>query len=846
MKRAPPRCRQRGAALWLLLVLVLLTGSYAYYRSSNLQPSRYSREGELNLAMAKAKEALIAYAVIDANRPGRLPCPDLIGDGVSPLLTRDDCDSYTGNLPWRTLDLQESGDSYGGSFRYVLSPLFGGDRSTPPLNSDTATSLRLDVAAGQPSNEIVALIIAPRGALDTRNADGDDYFYRGGSDAPDDNDIITPITRRELMAAVERRIAREVNNCLEQHATSAQNTSQTYPWPAPLAVDNFKGTPESLFGMVPNTQPGNPDEVLKRSIADLKASKISLESASTAGEQLTALQTLQSQAAYARAFFDSLYIAALNLNTRATETQTAFDALDIQLRTATDSISVFRSGFAAVMAQIPGKLITLASLQQALADSGLDLFVMAGKQENLLLGTRILNATNTPSESTLNLLLQQDNLFRNAFLPFSSTPNPEITAALSLSRTLASTARADALAATQDPGSATKVSQSLASSEALRVQNNTLLAIAIASRYNISAGEFSYRSQRITLALSTLSTLTIDQARNQLLPILEEARALTDSLSTGAPGLQSLRTSALGSIDTAVSTTRNATDLSAISSSAQTAATQLTTLGGALLANGENVAAESLAAASRQLQTAIGSPPTTVSGGASLRDPTQAVSYWAEVAKEQSADVARQARRGVTATSDSTTSAYTAARQFLAKLDGDTGAITALESHIAAPSDAIKAATATRLLGEANSLLATLISRAETLEATMETGLAQGVVPTVWFGNACKILAPPTGTNSWWQTHAWNTLVFYQISDRIRPATGFLTMNGQGSYRTVTLASGTAINPGSGLQNRSLRETRSYLEGRNTHASRDGYAKTPTPDFENAPPSATFNDRLAY
>lgn len=846
MKRTPPPRRQRGAALWLLLVVVLLTGSYAYYRSSNLLPSRYSREGELNLAMAKTKEALIAYAVIDANRPGRLPCPDLIGDGISPLLTRDDCDSYTGSLPWRTLDLQESGDGYGGSFRYVLSPLFGGDRSTPPLNSDTATSLRLDVAAGQPSNEIVALIIAPRGPLDTRNADGDDYFYRGGSDAPDDNDIITPITRRELMAAVERRIAREVNNCLEQHATSAQNTTQTYPWPAPLAVDNLKGTPESLFGQVPSTQPGNPDEVLKRSIADLKASKISLESASTAGEQLTALQTLQSQAAYARAFFDSLYIAALNLNTRATETQTAFDALDTQLRAATASSAAFSSGFAAVMAQIPGKLVTLASLQQALADSGLDLFVMAGKQENLLLGTRILNATNTPSASTFNLLLQQDNQFRNAFLPFSSTLNPEITAALAASSTLASTASADALAAKQDPGSAIKVSQSLASSEALRVQNNTLLAIAIASRYNIAAGEFSYRSQRITLALSTLSTLTLDQARNQLLPILEEARALTDSLRTGAPGLQFQRTSALGSIDTALTSTRNATDLSAISISAQTAATQLTTLGSALLANGENVASESLAAAGRQLQTASGTPPTTVSGGASLREPAQAVAYWAEVAKEQSADVARQARRGVTATSDSTTSAYTAARQFLAKLDGDTGVITALESHMAAPSDAGKAATATRLLGEASSLLASLISRAETLEATMETGLAQGVVPTVWFGNACKILAPPTGANSWWQTHGWNALVFYQISDRIRPATGRLTVNGQGSYRTVTLASGTAINPGSGLQNRSLRETRSYLEGRNTHASRDGYAKTPTSDFENAPPSATFNDRLAY
>lgn len=846
MKRTPPRRRQRGAALWLLLVLVLLTGSYAYYRSSNLQQSRYSREGELNQTLAKAKEALIAYAVIDANRPGRLPCPDLIGDGISPLLTRDDCDSYTGNLPWRTLDLQESGDGHSGSFRYVLSPLFGGDRTTPPLNSDTATSLRLDVAAGQPSNEIVALIIAPRGPVDTRNADGDDYFYRGSGDSPEDNDIILPITRRELMAAVERRIAREVNNCLEQHATSAQNTSQTYPWPAPLAVDNFKGTPESLFGMVPNTQPGNPDEVLKRAIADLKASKISLESASTAGEQLTALQALQNQAAYARAFFDSLYIAALNLNTRSTETQAAFDALDTQLRTATASSSAFSSGFSAVIAQIPGKLATLASLQQALADSGLDLFVMAGDQQNRLLGTRITNATLAPSSSTFNLLLQQDNLFRNTFLPFSSTPNPEIAAALGAARTLASTAATDALAAKQDPSSAIKISQSLASSEALRVQNNVLLASAIASRYNIAAGEFTYRSQRISLALGALGSLSLEQARNQLLPILEEARNLTDGLSTGAPGLLTQRTNTLNSLDNAVTTTRNATDFSALSSSTQAAAIQLTTLGSALLANGENVTAESLSAAGRQLQTASGTPPTTVSGGASLRDPTQAVAYWAEVAKDQSADVARQARRGVSATNDSTTSAYTAARQFLAKLDGDTGAIFALESHIAAPSDAGKAATASRLLADASGLLATLINRAETLESTIETGLAQGVIPTVWFGNACKILAPPIGSSSWWQTHAWNSLVFYQLSDRIRPAAGRLTVNGQGTYRTVTLSAGTAINPGSGLQNRSLRETRSYLEGRNTHVSRDGSAKTPVTDFENTPPSATFNDRLAY
>ena len=94
-------------------------------------------------------------------------------------------------------------------FRYVVSPMFGGDRARPPLNSDTVTSLRLDVPAGADSNDVVALIIATRGQMDTRNADGDDYFYSYSyqPNNPDDNDVIMPVTRQELMAAVEKRVA---------------------------------------------------------------------------------------------------------------------------------------------------------------------------------------------------------------------------------------------------------------------------------------------------------------------------------------------------------------------------------------------------------------------------------------------------------------------------------------------------------------------------------------------------------------------------------------------------------------------------------------------------------------
>ncbi len=59
------------------------------------------------------------------------------------------------------------------------------------------------------------------------------------------------------MAAVEKRVANEIKACLEEHAASTvENPAQTYPWPAPLANSIFKGTAESLFGMVPATQPG--------------------------------------------------------------------------------------------------------------------------------------------------------------------------------------------------------------------------------------------------------------------------------------------------------------------------------------------------------------------------------------------------------------------------------------------------------------------------------------------------------------------------------------------------------------------------------------------------------------
>ena len=77
MTRRQPRLgRQSGIALVALLVLLIMAGAYAFYRNANVGTGRIQQDAKLAATLARAKEALIARAVTDANRPGSLPCPD--------------------------------------------------------------------------------------------------------------------------------------------------------------------------------------------------------------------------------------------------------------------------------------------------------------------------------------------------------------------------------------------------------------------------------------------------------------------------------------------------------------------------------------------------------------------------------------------------------------------------------------------------------------------------------------------------------------------------------------------------------------------------------------------------
>lgn len=96
--------------------------------------------------------------------------------------------------------------------------------------------------------------------------------------------------------------------------------------------------------------------------------------------------------------------------------------------------------------------------------------------------------------------------------------------------------------------------------------------------------------------------------------------------------------------------------------------------------------------------------------------------------------------------------------------------------------------------------------------------------------------------DSWWNNNQWKNLVFYQISDVSSQAQGRLQVNQSGNYRVVVVNAGRAL-PG---QNRLTRTTANHFEGINADPTRDGDATAPSITFINQPPSATFNDRLAY
>lgn len=154
---------QNGAALMVMLVIMILGAAAFLLASLNSSALQNSRDRITADALAQAKEALIGYAAkvqISASsasnqpRPGDLPCPDTNNDGLQEISCGNASGSTgqaarLGRLPWKTLGLPDLRDASGERLWYAVSNNFKyNTRNTALLNSDTPGTLTVRNATG--------------------------------------------------------------------------------------------------------------------------------------------------------------------------------------------------------------------------------------------------------------------------------------------------------------------------------------------------------------------------------------------------------------------------------------------------------------------------------------------------------------------------------------------------------------------------------------------------------------------------------------------------------------------------------------------------------------------------
>lgn len=289
------RKAQSGAALLIILAIMVLAFSTLMTRGTSSSNRSYESVSKDAAVLAQAKAALIAYAItstppIDGSnpnrRPGDLPCPDRTGDGIG-----DACGNAAGTtgqanrlgrLPWRDLGLSELKDSSGEPLWYAVSNNFKNNTRIPALNSNTALgTITLRNTSGAVTNNgsnpggtpsgIIAVVIAPGPAINRQgvgmqnraatnvasnfletitingvtedNADFIDGSSTNGfiqgplldpQGQPIVNDRLLAITYDDLLPLIEQRVVKEVLTGILQY----QNASMPIPRLRPANIND--------------------------------------------------------------------------------------------------------------------------------------------------------------------------------------------------------------------------------------------------------------------------------------------------------------------------------------------------------------------------------------------------------------------------------------------------------------------------------------------------------------------------------------------------------------------------------------------------------------------------------
>ncbi len=876
--RCASKQRQSGVALFLFLVLLVLAGSYAFYRTANVGNMATGRDGALTASMARAKEALIAYAVTDDLRLGRLLCPDLIGDGISPKLSRNDCDAYAGWLPWKTLDLGDGVDDHGTLLRYVALRWFGGDRVAPPINSDTLSTkqladasilqaslpampqglLFLDTPVGSGtndlSNDIVALIIAPRGKLDSRNADGDNYYFTGQSDHEDDNDFVMPVTRQELMAAVEKRVANEVKSCVQNHAAAANNLKKRFPWPAPLSATSYQGKAGALFGQMPLTQPSpSANSLLKDAAAALSGNMSSLQSTLAAnGNDFSALlvsvTAINATLFQIRNLLDSLYIAATELWQAATGLSTNLSAVNLTTDNALQpsgsrrTVRVTNLELTNIQTGSNTVFSGIDNLPAQLDASGIDIY-----PEELARRTKsFADSANVTTATSIEEMLWSTH---SVHVDISPRLQSALDAATLAREALQSPIQADAALKAKALTDTISCLQKVIAASRINTHYSEIAALIAP----IQAALITYEQTPSPVTASALqASLTAAQANIGAVATLNPQSA---DCGTGATAIIGARNSAMSALLVAQQSLNQGLPLPTIQSDSNAAIGKITALVTAMTVNDDNLTRTSVKAWVDAYKTQHAALPNLGRLSSTARVPYVAnyqivavnLENWAKTIANHAAELASKIKAApISDDAYANVKALDGSAYDLATeaLNSSLTAAAALTSAINTPTDLKKGQASdavSELLGDAS----VLGNAVEQLGGSFSSSTASAL-PIIWFASQCDAFRQTADT--WWQKGAWQDLVFYQVSNIDSTLGGNLTINDSGNHRVIAIASGRSLAALNQVRpvSPATRSISGYLEGKNAHATRNGDATAPDKEFSALPTSAAFNDRLAY
>lgn len=341
---ALPR-KQRGAALMVMLVIMVIGAVTILVSSLNSSTIQISRQETTSAALAQAKDALISLAVTYNDYPGSLPCPDTNNDGEADAGGTTGCPQYIGRLPWKTLGLPDLRDATGERLWYTLSRNVRRYIAVRPLNSDTEGTL--NITGSVAANNLYAIVFAPGNTLAGQNRSTSQTSlcsttgttivasycasnYLEGSNANKSteanpvtgvnpnpnylanlasstfNDQLIFITKQQLFSTVEKRIGREAKVCLDNYGVTH---SGKYPWAVPVSSPTVgelsTGRNGILFGRFATLNPTIVDSMLTK-FALLQVA-INNFVASNTSTNYTAMVNTASQAESSADAVDSYY-----------------------------------------------------------------------------------------------------------------------------------------------------------------------------------------------------------------------------------------------------------------------------------------------------------------------------------------------------------------------------------------------------------------------------------------------------------------------------------------------------------------------------------------------------------